>query len=101
MRPLIIAASALAVFFLALAVLISAGPAGAATTMDRCAMCHPQPHPDGWVQQGHALLTTSSPAEMQTCARCHTTSFCTACHAASGVGTPSSAATSSNSPTGQ
>jgi len=59
----------------------SAAPAPAVTQMDRCLLCHPQAHPDGWEQTVHITDIKSGQISAAECTRCHTTMYCVDCHA--------------------
>jgi len=84
-RPLIIAAAALAVFLLAIVMLsTSAMPAPATPAADHCLLCHPQPHSTGWLS-AHASDIADKSVSTSTCTQCHTTAECDACHAQSGI----------------
>lgn len=81
MRPLLIAASALAVFFLAITLLVTrAEPAPAVPAADHCVLCHPRAHTDGWMQS-HATEIADSDVSAATCTDCHDTAYCDDCHA--------------------
>lgn len=93
MRPLIIAAAALAVFLLVIVMLsTSAMPAPATPAADHCLLCHPQPHADGWLA-AHATDISDSDVSTATCTDCHTSAECDSCHASVGVSAPDGSAT--------
>jgi hypothetical protein len=83
MKPLTIAAAALAVFFLLLSMLISAPAAAPAvgSGMDRCLMCHPKAHPADWTMKSHIADLKSGEVSPAECTRCHDTEYCVTCHA--------------------
>ena len=81
MKALTIAVAALAVFFLALSMLISAPVAAPANGMDACMMCHPQAHPAGWEQSLHITDLKSGVVTASECTRCHDAQYCVQCHA--------------------
>jgi hypothetical protein len=81
MRPVTLAAGAVAVFMLAMALLVSAAlPAPAAAATDHCMICHPQAHPDGW-EQSHGTDLDDADVSETTCGDCHDASYCDGCHA--------------------
>ena len=83
MKPLTVAAAALAVFFLLLSMMISvpeAAPA-AGSGMDRCLLCHPTAHPAGWTMKLHVTELKAGEVSSAECTRCHDTQYCVDCHA--------------------
>lgn len=81
MKPLIIAVTALAVFFLVLSMVATAPAAAPASSLDRCMMCHPKAHPAGWAGKLHATDVETGKVPMTECTRCHDLTYCTDCHA--------------------
>ena len=83
MKPLTVAAAALAVFFLLLSMMISAPAAApaAGTAMDRCLMCHPSAHPADWTTKVHIADLKSGEVSSAECSRCHSAEYCVDCHA--------------------
>ena len=89
MKAVTIALACVAVFFLAVGVMISAPAAAPAASLDRCLACHPQAHPNGWEQRIHYVDIEDGTVPMTECERCHTAQYCVDCHAreqASGSG---------------
>lgn len=80
MKVATIAFAALAVYLLGMAMLASAGTSAPATGSDRCKLCHPAAHPDGWVRSTHGNALSSGVIPTAECTRCHVTSECTSCH---------------------
>ena len=82
MKPLTVAAAALAVFFLAMSMIASAPAAApaAGTGMDRCLMCHPQAHPSDWTEKSHVAELADGQVTAADCSCCHATTWCTDCH---------------------
>jgi hypothetical protein len=83
-KYLSVGAAGLAVFLLLLVTLMSAPAPAPATNsgFDRCRMCHPTAHPDGWTMKLHAREIQSGQVAEAECQRCHSAQDCTQCHAA-------------------
>jgi hypothetical protein len=82
-----IAGAAVAVFMLAMALLVSAAIPTPAAAADHCMACHPQAHTADWTQT-HGTELTASEVSATTCADCHTVSYCDTCHAPGTVALP-------------
>lgn len=80
MKTATIVLAALSVYFLGIAMLVSAGAAAPATGPDRCKLCHTAAHPDGWARITHGSALSSGAIPTEECTRCHATSECTGCH---------------------
>lgn len=80
MKAAIIAFAALSVYLLGMVMLASAGAQAPAMGLDRCKLCHPAAHPEGWAQETHGGAVRSGVTPAAECTRCHATRECTNCH---------------------
>lgn len=81
MRKSLLFVAVLAVVLVAALTLSSAREASAMSqgSTAYCGACHPDAHPDEWVN-AHAQFWKTEPTEYNVCGSCHQSTFCLSCH---------------------